>query len=299
MLSVDDTRRARRSLLVFFAILVPLSGLVEALLILHVRFASRALLIFLLMWTPALAAILTRLLLGEGFGDMSLRLGGARGRRAVLLAAVYPLAVGFLAYGFAWATGLADFTPPTEDMVLMVPRWIVPVPGGPIARFARLLATHLTLGALSGSVWAAGEEIGWRGHLLPRLVEAKIPLAAPLSGLVWAMWHWPLAFSFAGGPRIATALLFTVVVVPIGCAMARQRLETGSLWPAITLHAVWNEIIGLVFGASTPNEGRWLGESGILVAIASFLLLLPMLRGRWAARRTPDEPPFAEIGVLT
>lgn len=297
--AMDDVRRARRSLLVFFALLVPLSGLIEALLILRVRFASRSLLIFLLMWTPAVASFATRLALREGFGDLSLRLGGARGRRAVLLAAAYPLAVGALAYGVAWATGLADFAPPTEDMVLMAPRWIVPVSGAPAVRFAKLLATHLTLGALSGSVWAAGEELGWRGYLVPRLVDAKIPLFAPLSGLVWAVWHWPLAFSFASGPRLMTLLLFTVVVVPMGCAMARQRLETGSLWPAIGLHAVWNELLGLVFGASTPNEGIWLGESGILVAIVSFLILLPFLRGRWAARKTPDAPPFAELGVLT
>jgi len=75
--------------------------------------------------------------------------------------------------------------------------------------------------------------------------------------------------------------VFTVVVIPIGCYMARQRLETGSVWPAIVFHAVWNDVIGLAFGASTDKEGIWLGESGILVAAASVLVLVPLLRGRW------------------
>jgi len=86
--------------------------------------------------------------------------------------------------------------------------------------------------------------------------------------------------------------------VPMGSAMARQRLETGSLWPAIVLHTVWNDVIGLVFGPCTPNEGLWLGESGVLVAIVSFALLAPLFRGRWLARRTPTSAPFAELEAL-
>ncbi|MCC6557121.1 MAG: CPBP family intramembrane metalloprotease [Polyangiaceae bacterium] len=298
---MDDVRRARRGLLVFFAILVPLSGLFEALKIFRVRTLGPVPVIFLLMWTPAVASFVARIALREGFGDLSLRLGGSRGRRAVLLAAAFPLAVGALAYGLAWTTGLAAFAAPDQDLVIMHPAWLVPLTGSPAVRFARLLATHLTIGALDGCLWAAGEEIGWRGYLLPRLVDAKIPLAAPLSGLIWAAWHWPLAWGSSMFPdgRFLPLALFTLVVIPIACAMARQRLETGSLWPAIVLHGVWNEILGLVFGPCTVKEGIWLGESGILVAIASFLLLLPFLRGRWAARRTPGAPPYAELTVLS
>jgi membrane protease YdiL (CAAX protease family) len=41
-----------------------------------------------------------------------------------------------------------------------------------------LAAISATLGVAISSLYALGEEIGWRGYLITRLVEAKIP--APL-----------------------------------------------------------------------------------------------------------------------
>ena len=66
-------------------------------------------LIFALMYMPAVASIVARLTFRDGFGDVSFRFGGRTGRRAMALAWAYPIAVGSLAYGTAWATGLAKF----------------------------------------------------------------------------------------------------------------------------------------------------------------------------------------------
>ena len=52
-------------------------------------------LIFALMYVPAIASIGARLVLREGFGDVSFRLGGQEGRRSLLLALLYPVVVGF------------------------------------------------------------------------------------------------------------------------------------------------------------------------------------------------------------
>ena len=38
-----------------------------------------------------------------------------------------------------------------------------------------------------------GEEVGWRGFLLPRMLKRYPPLAASLMiGVIWAIWHFPL-----------------------------------------------------------------------------------------------------------
>ena len=65
------------------------------------------LLMFALMYMPAMASIVARLTLRDGFGYVSFRFGGSEGMRATSLAWAYPVAVGFLAYGIAWTTGLA------------------------------------------------------------------------------------------------------------------------------------------------------------------------------------------------
>jgi membrane protease YdiL (CAAX protease family) len=59
--------------------------------------------------------------------------------------------------------------------------------------------------------------------------------------------------------RVLTLLLFTLVVITVAVAMARLHLESGSMWPPIVLHGVWNEALS-VFDGATPTESLWLGE---------------------------------------
>ncbi|HEY6930850.1 MAG TPA: hypothetical protein VJA66_14320, partial [Thermoanaerobaculia bacterium] len=93
-------RRARRGLAIYFSILVPASAALEFLVLRTGQpIQSHPGLIFFLMWCPAAASVVARLALREGFRDVSFRFGGSEGARALLVAWLYPLAVGFLAYG--------------------------------------------------------------------------------------------------------------------------------------------------------------------------------------------------------
>ncbi len=98
--------RARRGLTIYFAVLVPLSAVFEAFMI---RGSSSW--VWGLMWTPAAASLVARLVLREGFSDVSFRLGSRRGSKAIGLALTFPIIVGLIAYGFAWTTGLVQFGP--------------------------------------------------------------------------------------------------------------------------------------------------------------------------------------------
>jgi hypothetical protein len=66
-------------------------------------------------------------------------------------------------------------------------------------------------------------------------------------------------------------------------------LETGSIWPAIGLHASWNSIIQSAFGAASTGTGAalWVGESGILTALALVVAAIIFSRGHWTIRRVP------------
>jgi hypothetical protein len=61
------------------------------------------------MWSPAVASVIARLVLREGFSDVSFRFGGLRTLPWYALGLGVPLAVGILAYGAAWLTGLVGF----------------------------------------------------------------------------------------------------------------------------------------------------------------------------------------------
>lgn len=244
--------------------------------------------VVLLMWLPALASVVTRLVLHEGFTDISLRWGGVRGFKGAAIGIAYPLLVGALAYGAAWSAGLAGFAPPA-----------VHLPGlahaAAPARFSGLLGIAATLGVAFSLLTAAGEEIGWRGYMLTRLVDAGVPRPVLVSGLIWAAWHLPLIVSgkYAAGPYpLLSAGLFVIDVVAAAYVLARLRLDSGSVWAACIGHAAWNSIIQGAFDASSRQPGIWVGESGVLTALAAVLITAVLLRRPFAFRRhTREQEP--------
>jgi uncharacterized protein len=281
--------QARRGLAIYFAVLVALSAMFDAIIITTGNFSW----VFALMWTPALASVVARLVLREGFADVSFRLGGRRGWKAIGLALIFPIVIGLIAYGIAWATGLARFDPPQPTGLLAS---LVGDAASPVTIFVVLLALTATIGAIIAALSAAGEEIGWRGYMLTRLIDAGVPRPVLASGLIWGLWHVPLILAgvyVAGSNPYVTAVLFMVSVTSMGFVFARMRLETGSIWPAIALHGAWNSIIQGAFDPVTMGTGAgatlWVGEAGILTALALVVAAVIFSRGHWTIRRVPEE----------
>lgn len=286
---------ARKGLLAFFALVALGSGVFQGLLLRSGQpIGESPWLVSALMWTPGIASIVARLVFRDGFRDVSFRVGGAAGWRMIGLAWALPLLVGGLAYGVAWGTGLAVFEVPilAEAGLHMLARPL---------RFAVLLAASATLLSLLSLLSAAGEEIGWRGYLLTRLIEAEVPRPVLVSSLVWALWHLPLVLAgqyAAGSNRALSAVGFLLSVVGVGFVLAWMRLSTGSVWPAVVLHAVWNAVIQGAFDTSTKGTSIWVGEAGFLVAAASLGAAWLLARKAYEARRAPGEEPFATVPGL-
>jgi membrane protease YdiL (CAAX protease family) len=82
-----------------------------------------------------------------------------------------------------------------------------------VATRAPLLVGHVLIQV---AVIGIGEELGWRGWLLPTLSASRSFLAATaLTGLAWALWHLPLFFS-----GLSIALSFTVLVASLTIALS-------------------------------------------------------------------------------
>lgn len=270
--AVKTVQQARRGLALYFAVLVPITVLLEAIMIRTGTFVPWVL---FLMFTPTLASVIARLTLREGFGDVSFRVGGRRGVQASLLALILPVIVGLVAYGIAWSVGLAEFTPPGSATF--------PAVTNPLARLGLQFVSVLNIGFLVALVLAAGEEIGWRGYMLTRLIDARVPQPVLVSGLIWGVWHLPLILSglYAAGPNpLLSALWFLVAITVSSFLYARLRLATGSIWPAIILHGAWNSTIQSVFDVSTSGERAtfWVGESGILVMLTIIIVVVLLAR---------------------
>jgi len=264
-------RYARQSLLIFAGFLIPFSLFGYWF---YVSFPDAPLILpsLPLALAPGLAAVITRLVRREGFANVSFRLHGPRMSTAYLLAFGLPLVVGAVAYGFAYLTGLAKFDPPAFPFAV----------SPPLAQFGlNLIFSTIFLIILLPST--GGEEIGWRGYLLPRLIDARIPQPVILSSLIWGAWHLPVVFAgvYAAGPsRWISAAGLMVATLAFGSIISWTRLQTGSVWPCIISHAAWNALIngGFTPAAQNAAENMWVGETGILVAVT--LVLAAFVIGR-------------------
>jgi uncharacterized protein len=273
----DCVENARKGLAIYFTILIVLTALFEWRLVSYGDSISNHLpVVVMLMWTPAVASIITRLVRREGFGDVSFRLPARSARFTFLIAWLFTVVVAAIAYGVAWLTGLVRFTP-------IYPHIFGLENSSPAVGFISYLVVGLIVGVLVSALLVTGEEIGWRGYMLTRLIDAKIPRPVLLSALIWSLWHIPLVLSgiyTTGSSRLLSAGLFLVNGIPIGFLIAWLRLSSGSIWPSILFHASWNTVIETVFDRATVGNNIWVGESGILVTVLCILLVYLLLRSR-------------------
>jgi membrane protease YdiL (CAAX protease family) len=272
-------RQARRGLGIYFAFLVPLSAMIETIIITSSPDSGALALVMVLMFVPAIASVAARLILREGFADVSFRFGGLKGWMAIGMALLFPVVIGVVAYGIAWTTGLARFDTSADLGIGLLMEVII--------------GTVLTLPL------AAGEELGWRGFMLTRLIDSGVGRPVFMSGLIWGAWHVPIVLAgvTAAGPSPLLAVaLFVVSVTSISYVIGRMRLETGSIWPAVVLHAAWDTVILSAFDKATTGADAtlWVGESGILVALVLVAAAVILSRGEWAIIRAlpaPEQSP--------
>jgi len=205
-----------------------------------------------LMWSPALAAILIKLAFRERIRELGF---SPRNGRLQLLGYALPFLYATPIYLVVWLVGQEGFR-----QTVLGTTAAVRFPDLPASQsLAWFVLLSLTLGFLDKATRALGEEIGWRGFLVPELARATSFTGVGLiSGLMWALWHYPLIVLgsyHSKAPMWYGLLCFTVMVVAWGVIAAWLRLRSGSIWPVTILHASHNALIQLVLNPLTVSTG--------------------------------------------
>mgnify|MGYP001765756476 CR=1 FL=1 len=122
-----------------------------------------------------------------------------------------------------------------------------------------------------------GEELGWRGYLLPRLLQRAAPLQASLAvAAFWFLWHVPLFWLEGAAQKGGSIALFAVMVAAFSVLFTWLWLGTGgSLLAALLAHTMINlasVCTEAVFPALSETEVDDFVLAGLL-AIAAILVV--------------------------
>jgi membrane protease YdiL (CAAX protease family) len=226
-----------------------------------------------LMWGgPALSAIIVRLVTERSLAGIG---WGLKSPKWLWIAAALPLAYALPPYLIAWGAGLANFAPG---------RWTTVLPYGlHVEGVFAALGLILTVGLFDKVSRALGEEIGWRGLLVPELLKVtSFRNTALISGGIWALWHFPLIifadYKAAGTPVPFQLGCFALMVVSSSFLYAWLRLRSGSVWPPALLHAAHNLLVQSVFDQATVDRhGAFYLTTEFGAGIALFTILVAWL----------------------
>ena len=193
------------------------------------------------MLMPALSHILTRQCTKEGFavtGKDSMMLGISFGSRKWFYF-VFAMVVPWLYFEIWHALALLvspEMFDPNYYQVIGIDKnliWLMPLNGivtGTVISFA-----------------AFGEEFGWRGYMMPKLIKLLgIKKAVFAGGIIWGLWHAPLTCvghnfgtDYPGFPYLGILVMCLDCTVT-GIMLTYLTVKSGSIWPAAIMHAVNN-----------------------------------------------------------
>ncbi len=273
---MGETKQSFRPLVVFLGLVSVLAAFSYVLIFTAGNDDDRTGGFALLQFSPAISAIVTKL----GYQRNLRGLGWGWGKTRYQLAAVLlPLALGLVGFGLAWLTvgGFYDGSFIAELQSAMAETLGFDVTSPYIAMLI-LLVVSGTVGLLLPGFFAFGEELGWRGFLVPELYKhANFTKTALISGLICSVFHYPLIIGLEaeelGVNTVYLLLTATVGGIGLSTIMAWLRLKSGSVWTAVFFHAALNSYNQGFFESlteTTSNLTNYIsGEFGLMMSLVA------------------------------
>lgn len=232
-----------------------------------------------IMWIPGATALLvTKLVEGNSIKkSLSLRIGSLGPYLLTLI--LVPAAFAAM-YGLSWLAGL---TAPDTTLSGLTEATGSDTPITMDTVFTFLLPMSAVAGPLINFIFGLGEELGWRGFLLPRLMVLGKWRAYSLLAVLWGVWHAPLVwaeFNYPSHPLAGIGMMI-VLCFALGLFLNEMTLHCESVLLAAFIHGAVNAqgfgIWPWLFPDTSPLLGGGTGVTGIIVWMVIGLTSLKLL----------------------
>lgn len=259
-----------KALKLFFIVVVLLSLVAEILIAIY----NLGYMYLVLMWIPAISALISiiykkveskeKFNFKGFFNSLGFKLCNIK---YILIAILLPLIYLLIPYIIYWTMYPNDFAYNGVSISLILSDCL-PV---------------LLIGIIGNLISALGEEIGWRGYLVPALKNKYGEKnALIISSLFWCFWHLPLIITgsyLSNIPIIYQIPAFILCIFPVGIICGSLALKTNSVWPSAFLHAAHNNYDQGVFQLITRGDKMFylVSETGIFTIIIVWIITLMML----------------------
>ena len=221
------------------------------------------------MWCPGISALITMKILNRNISDLGWKWGE---NKYQIQSYLIPLFYAFTAYLAIWLFGWGGFY--NEEFVNSLAESF----GLDSMGHGFTIAFYVILAGIFGTIRemasALGEEIGWRGFLVPELFKKYgFTITSLISGFIWGVWHLPIlptcCFN-SGTPSWYAMSCFMTMVIGMSFIYTWFRMKSGSLWTAVILHATHVLYVHTIFTPLTTDTGNtayYIDEFGIVLPI--------------------------------
>ena len=257
------------------------------------------------MFAPALSSILTRLITKEGFKNMYLRPNFKGHIKTYLLVYFGPTLLLFLSMALYFMIFPKNF-----DSGFTVFQKAVGARGTGGMSAATILALQVLVVVFAGPIIniipTMGEELGWRGYLLPKLRGFLSDRSAlVVTGVIWGLWHAPViamghnyGTDYWGFPWLGI-LAMTVFCVVLGIIEGYVSIKLKSAIPAAMIHSLVNAGAGLPLYLIKGKYNVMLGPAitgliGILPFAVLAVILMVKAGGLRESKASNEQPTTSE-----
>lgn len=230
----------------FVFLLVPICGLTYGR-------GGAVIILTVAMFVPALSNLLTRFITKEGFGNMYLRPHVKGHMKEYLLLYFGPTALLILSGALYFLIMPGSFDPELITLKGMIASGGKQGPAPSTLLIIQVLI-FVVIGPIVNIIPTLGEELGWRGYLLPKLRMFLSDRASLIiTGAIWGIWHVPIIVmghnygtGYWGYPVLGI-LAMIVFCVALGIIEGYISIKLESVIPAAMIHSTVNA------GAALPS----------------------------------------------